>query len=131
MHIQHNVKILLNYRIIMATRKDNILKEAKPSKRTFTLVSSDVPFPKDAKTRYKSNDPGNAAKKAGKRVFNETKTKKKQIRITLRDTTRGGTLHNTLYTYVVSKVKLEKPVVLNLKGKEITYEYEYNVKACE
>jgi len=100
-------------------------------KRSFTLIRSEVKLPEGSVTRYISSGPASAAKKAARRIYKETNTRKKQISITLRETTQSGNKRNVTYTYIVSKMKLEKPKVITVAGKEITYQYEYTSKLCK
>lgn len=91
---------------------------------TYTVYSSDVGF---TGGRYKSASPAGAAKKAASRIFRTTN--KKTLTLVIRKTTQGS--DKTLYKYKAEHIKLKKPIILTIKGKEIKYEYKTVVTALE
>ncbi len=94
-------------------------------KRNFTIFSSEVKLPKDFEGRYEGSNPWTAAKKAARKIYEKTGTKKKEIRFTLRELGTDKT-----YKYIGIKQKLDQPVVVKIKGSEITYNHKYHIKSC-
>lgn len=111
------------------TRKDLLIEV---SKRSFTVESaSGITIPTDASMRYLSRTPFAAAAKATKRLYklaDKQKKKPKQIRFVLRETTQGT--GSKTFTYIGVREKYEKPIVVSLNGKQVTYKHFYNVKSC-
>jgi len=81
--------------------------------------------------RYKSSSPMSAAKKAASRLFkkmdNSRGTGLKVMHFAMRETTTGSA--HKVFKYVAKRVELAKPVVLNIKGKEIVYRYKISIKS--
>jgi len=81
--------------------------------------------------RYKSSSPMSAAKKAASRLFkkmdNSRGTGLKVMHFAMRETTSGSA--HKVFKYVAKRVELAKPVVLNIKGKEIVYRYKISIKS--
>ena len=100
-------------------------------KRRFTILSCDCSLPKDYSGSFESTTPGGAAKKAVAQIYRKTKSTKKSIKFTLRQTSLGKN-HNSEYSYVGSKVVFKKPLDTGRKdanGKAILAKYKYEVKA--
>jgi hypothetical protein len=72
-----------------------------------------------------------AAKKAASRLFkkmdNSRGTGLKVMHFAMRETTSGSA--HKVFKYVAKRVELAKPVVLNIKGKEIVYRYKISIKS--
>jgi|TARA_Y100000389_G_C17427902_1_gene500708 hypothetical protein len=97
-------------------------------KRTFTVESSNV---QESGGRYTSKSPQAAAKKAASQLFKKAaKTKhktKKQINLSLRETTVGS--DKKIHEYVAKRIKLKTPKVIEIKGVKIVYKFTIDVKA--
>jgi hypothetical protein len=95
---------------------------------TYTVYKSQTG---DVGGRYKSSSPMSAAKKAASRLFKKmdssSRSSVKTIVFAMRETTKGSA--HKVFKYVAKRVLLAKPVVLNIKGKEIVYKYKINIKA--
>lgn len=105
--------------------------------RSFTIVGSGIEF---IGGRYLGANKQVAVNKAGsalfKRLLNPSKykdssvflkyTDKQSIKFIMRETTRGS--HNKTTAYEVTRIPLSKPLVLEIKGKKITYKYKYETK---
>lgn len=97
---------------------------------SYTIEQSDINF---SGGRYLSLNPYTAAKKAANQLFrkinNEEKYKKfkstKTLKFTLRETTSGSIKKE--FTYKATQVKLDKPIIITIKGKEIVYKYKINI----
>lgn len=98
------------------------------SSRSFTIVTADVALPsKDS--RFMAKQPYRAAVKATRALFKATDAKKrKQIRFTITETTRGSS--GKSFTYIGTCTKLDTPQVIERGGKTITIEHTYSVKSC-
>lgn len=91
--------------------------------RYFTIVHSE--HGKEG-GRYSGLSPAVAAKHAAKQLLNHsTKT---QIRFTIRETTRGS--EKAEFTYIGTKEKLDKPIVIQRGDMEITVKHSITVKSC-
>jgi len=81
--------------------------------------------------RYKSSSPMSAAKKAASRLFKKMDSSRssglKVMHFAMRETTSGS--DHKVFKYVAKRVELAKPVVLNIKGKEIVYRYKISIKS--
>lgn len=97
------------------------------SKRSFTIDHAEVPTTDFSNSRFESREPRGAAMKAARRLF-DIFPKKKEIKFTIRETTQGSA--GRKYTYYGLREKLEKPVVLQLGDREVTYEHKYKVRSC-
>jgi len=99
-------------------------------KRTFEVESSDINVKGGT---YKSMTPDAAARKAGSRLFKKaestSKSSKKEIVFTIKEKTRGS--EKKTFKYSAKRVKLAKPTILKIKGKEIVYRYKTVVKALK
>lgn len=101
--------------------------------RSFTIAGSGIGY---KGSRFISDGPSAAAKKAGKRLFqlvdNEAKFKtfnnKKTLKFIVRETTRGA--GRKTYYYIVSREEKKEPLVRVINGVEVTYKWDYNVKKC-
>lgn len=92
--------------------------------RTFTVLNSCI---HKEGGKYKSKLPINAAKKAASKLFKIAKNDQKyktirRITFTLRETTKGSN-HETI-DYKASRVKLLKPLIRVINGKEIINKYK-------
>ena len=85
----------------------------------YTVVESDV---HEEGGTYTGNSPGQAAKKAAMVLFR--KTKKTHFKLLIRQ--KGS---DKIKTYNAKIIKLKTPVVVTIKGKEIKYHYQVEVKA--
>lgn len=97
--------------------------------RTFTIASSCVD---SSGGRYKSATPASAAKKAASKLFKKAKAiaKYKNIRritFSIRETTVGS--DKNVYDYKANRVKLDKPVVRVIAGKEIVNHFKIEIVA--
>lgn len=101
------------------------LMQGGAGKRTFTIDHAEVTVKSGG--RFVSSGPWNAAKKAIKQIYQEG-AKKKEIRFTIRETTRGSA--GKEFSYIGARFKLDTPRVVNLGGNEITYVYDYEVRRC-
>jgi hypothetical protein len=81
--------------------------------------------------RYKSSSPMSAAKKAASKLFKKMDESRgasyKTINFAIRETTSGSA--HKVFKYVAKRVELAKPVVLNIKGKEVVYRYKIDIKS--
>jgi hypothetical protein len=77
---------------------------------------------------YKSTRPSNAVKKAYNQICRKNNLKNKcgEIKITLRETTRGS--NKKIFNYKVKRVLLEKPKKIQRNGKEIVIKYAIKVE---
>lgn len=111
------------------TRRQGLIEM---SKRSFTVESATgLNIPQNASMRYISSTPYAAAAKATRRLYSladDQKKKLSQIRFILRETTQG--MGSKTFKYIGVRRKYDKPVVVSLNGKEIVYNYGYNVKSC-
>jgi hypothetical protein len=90
-------------------------------KKIFTIVD----YPNDGKNygKYISNTPGRAANKAFSqlsKVMNiKNSNSKKFLVFTIKDTS-----NKKLHKYVGTRVKLNKPIIVNRNGKTIEYKFK-------
>lgn len=97
---------------------------------SYTIEKSDINF---SGGRYLSANPYNAAKKAANQLFRKIKNDKKYnkfksskaLKFTLRETTANS--NKKEFTYKASRVKLDKPIKINIKGREIIYNYKIDI----
>jgi hypothetical protein len=94
-------------------------------KRFFTIVHSETG--KEG-GRYGGASPAVAAKHAAKQLFAGTKNAKKQVRFTIRETTRGS--EKGEFTYIGTKTALETPKTIMRNNVEITVKHTIAVKSC-
>jgi len=85
---------------------------------------------------YKNDQPGQAAKKAGKALFKKltlrkfTKYKNKtSIKFVLRMRDRHSA--GKTYSYMVTREKLPKPLVMKRGNVEYEIKYKYNIESCD
>jgi hypothetical protein len=80
--------------------------------------------------RYKSSSPSAAARKAATKLFKKaSKGTQSKVTFCLRETTVGSKKKE--YHYVATRVKLAKPLVRVINGKEIVNRYKTEVKAVK
>ena len=97
---------------------------------SYTIEKSDINF---SGGRYLSANPYNAAKKAANQLFRKIKNDKKYnkfksskaLKFTLRETTANS--NKKEFTYKATRVKLDKPIKINIKGREIIYNYKIDI----
>jgi hypothetical protein len=115
----------------------NILSE-KPSvvkkpKRTFQIM--DYPSKSHNYGHYTSSFPGGAAHKAlnflAKKYDTNNSSEHNQLKFYLIDTTSNGKYNNKVYCYVGSRVKLNTPINVMIKGKNVKYKYKTIVTRCQ
>jgi hypothetical protein len=85
---------------------------------------------------YKNDQPGQAAKKAGKALFKKltlrkfTKYKNKtSIKFVLRMRDRHSA--GKTYSYMVTREKLPKPLLMKKGNVEYEIKYKYNIESCD
>jgi hypothetical protein len=85
---------------------------------------------------YKNDQPGQAAKKAGKALFKKltlrkfAKYKKKtSIKFVLRMRDRHSA--GKTYSYMVTREKLPKPLLMKKGNVEYEIKYKYNIESCD
>lgn len=93
------------------------------SDRSFTVEKSDAGA---TGGRYISSSPYGAASKAARIILREKKASK--VKLTLRETTRGG--KGKEYDYICTKEKLSKPKVIKRGDTEIKITHVYKVKSA-
>jgi hypothetical protein len=97
---------------------------------SYTIEKSDINY---SGGRYLSTNPYNAAKKAANQLFRKIKNEKKYnkfkssktLKFTLRETTSSS--NKKEFTYKASQVKLDKPIKVIIKGKEIIYKFRIDI----
>jgi hypothetical protein len=97
---------------------------------SYTIEKSDINY---SGGRYLSANPYNAAKKAANQLFRKIKNDKnynkfkssKTLKFTLRETTSGS--NKKEFTYKAVQTKLDKPIKITIKGKEIIYNYRIDI----
>lgn len=96
------------------------------SSRSFTVEASEIGV---TGGRYLSASPYAAATKVARAIFKDKKAAKKSaVRLTLRETTRGG--EGGLFTYIAIKEKLDEPKVVQRGDAKLVIEHLYKVKSC-
>jgi hypothetical protein len=100
---------------------------------TFTIMGSGIGY---IGGNYKNDQPGQAAKKAGKALFKKltlrkfTKYKNKtSIKFVLRMRDRRSA--GKTYSYMVTREKLPKPLVMKRGNVEYEIKYKYNIESCD
>ena len=100
---------------------------------TFTIMGSGIGY---IGGNYKNDQPGQAAKKAGKALFKKltlrkfTKYKNKtSIKFVLRMRNRRSA--GKTYSYMVTREKLPKPLVMKRGNVEYEIKYKYNIESCD
>jgi len=102
-------------------------------KRTFAVEGSSIGF---RGGHYTGSTPAQAAKKAGKALFQRVAKNvhfrrhknAKSIKIMLRETTRTST-HEEFY-YEVHRTEKKNPITRTIAGVEVVYKYDYHTNAC-
>lgn len=100
---------------------------------TFTIMGSGIGY---IGGNYKNDQPGQAAKKAGKALFKKlelhkfTKYRNKtSIKFVLRMRDRRSA--GKTYSYMVTREKLPKPLVMKRGNVEYEIKYKYNIESCD
>jgi hypothetical protein len=85
---------------------------------------------------YKNDQPGQAAKKAGKALFKKLTLRKfakyknkTSIKFVLRMRDRHSA--GKTYSYMVTREKLPKPLVMKKGNVEYEIKYKYNIESCD
>ena len=100
---------------------------------TFTIMGSGIGY---AGGNYKNDQPGQAAKKAGKALFKKLTLRKfakyknkTSIKFVLRMRDRHSA--GKTYSYMVTREKLPKPLVMKRGNVEYEIKYKYNIESCD
>lgn len=99
--------------------------------RSFKIVGAGIPF---SGGRYVAKTAGTAAKRAGSKLYSKVNNdsnfakfqNKNSIKFILQETTKGA--GKKTKAFEVFRTKLNKPVVVKIKGQEIVYKYKYDVR---
>jgi hypothetical protein len=99
---------------------------------TFTIVGSEIGY---GGGNYKNEQPGQAAKKAGKALFKKLtlrKYAKYKNRPTIKFILRMRDRHSAgkTYSYMVTRVKLAKPLLIKKGPIEYEVKYDYKIETC-
>ena len=94
-------------------------------KRTFTISKVDIKNADATGGRYEGKAPYGVAKKVCRAMF-KIAPKKKQIRFTIKETTRNS--ENKEFTYIGKKHKLDEPKIFKRGDTEIKVTHEYIIK---
>ena len=99
---------------------------------TFTIMGSGIGY---AGGNYKNDQPGQAAKKAGKALFKKLTLRKfakyknkTSIKFVLRMRDRHSA--GKTYAYMVTREKLPKPIIMKKGNVEYEIKYNYKIEAC-
>ena len=95
--------------------------------RSFKIVASNVGFVSPPAQYYKGKNTNGVAKKFGTTLFKSFK--KDKIIILMKETTQGS--EKKIYEYELTFKKFDKPVIREIKGKEIINTGQTIVKALE
>jgi hypothetical protein len=107
-----------------------------PGKRRFLIEHCDIKLPSGYTGSFESSGPYQAASKAAHAVFRMTKTRKQDVKFTIRETTMGSAKKE--FSYIGTKTVLDKPIprvnkkgepLLDAKGKQIMIKHKYSVKS--
>ena len=99
---------------------------------TFTIMGSGIGY---SGGNYKNEQPGQAAKKAGKALFKKltlrkfSKYKNKptiKFVLRMRDRRSAG----KTYSYMVTRIKLAKPLLIKKGPVEYEVKYDYKIESC-
>jgi hypothetical protein len=99
---------------------------------TFTIMGSGIGY---SGGNYKNEQPGQAAKKAGKALFKKltlrkfSKYKNKptiKFVLRMRDRSSAG----KTYSYMVTRIKLAKPLLIKKGPVEYEVKYDYKIESC-
>ena len=100
---------------------------------TFTIMGSGIGY---IGGNYKNDQPGQAAKKAGKALFKKLELRKfikyknkTSIKFVLRMRDRHSA--GKTYSYMVTREKLPKPLVMKRGNAEYEIKYKYNIESCD
>jgi len=100
---------------------------------TFTIMGSGIGY---IGGNYKNDQPGQAAKKAGKALFKKLTLRKfakyknkTSIKFVLRMRDRHSA--GKTYSYMVTREKLPKPLVMKKGNVEYEIKYKYNIESCD
>ena len=99
---------------------------------TFTIMGSGIGY---IGGNYKNEQPGQAAKKAGKALFNKLKLRKYakyKNKTTIKFVLRMRDRHSAgkTYAYMATREKLSKPLVVKRGNVEYTINYNYKIESC-
>jgi len=102
-------------------------------KRNFAVEGSSIGF---RGGHYTGTTPAQAAKKAGKALFQRVDKNPhfrryknaKSVKVMLRETTRTST-HEEFY-YEIFRVEKKNPVKRTIAGVEVEYKFDYHTSAC-
>lgn len=99
---------------------------------TFTIMGSGIGY---VGGNYKNDQPGQAAKKAGKALFKKLTLRKfakyknkTSIKFVLRMRDRRSA--GKTYSYMVTREKLPKPIIMKKGNVEYEIKYNYKIEAC-
>lgn len=99
---------------------------------TFTIMGSGIGY---VGGNYKNDQPGQAAKKAGKALFKKLTLRKfakyknkTSIKFVLRMRDRHSA--GKTYAYMVTREKLPKPIIMKKGNVEYEIKYNYKIEAC-
>ena len=99
---------------------------------TFTIMGSGIGY---VGGNYKNDQPGQAAKKAGKALFKKLTLRKfakyknkTSIKFVLRMRDRRSA--GKTYAYMVTREKLQKPMIMKKGDVEYEIKYNYKIEAC-
>ena len=100
---------------------------------TFTIMGSGIGY---IGGNYKNDQPGQAAKKAGKALFKKLELRKfikyknkASIKFVLRMRDRHSA--GKTYSYMVTREKLPRPLVMKRGNVEYEIKYKYNIESCD
>lgn len=100
---------------------------------TFTIMGSGIGY---IGGNYKNDQPGQAAKKAGKALFKKLTLRKfakyknkTSIKFVLRMRDRHSA--GKTYSYMVTREKLPKPLLMKKGNVEYEIKYKYNIESCD
>lgn len=100
---------------------------------TFTIMGSGIGY---IGGNYKNDQPGQAAKKAGKALFKKLTLRKfakyknkTSIKFVLRMRDRHSA--GKTYSYMVTREKLPKPLLMKRGNVEYEIKYKYNIESCD
>ena len=100
---------------------------------TFTIMGSGIGY---VGGNYKNDQPGQAAKKAGKALFKKLTLRKfakyknkTSIKFVLRMRDRHSA--GKTYSYMVTREKLPKPLLMKKGNVEYEIKYKYNIESCD
>ena len=99
---------------------------------TFTIMGSGIGY---IGGNYKNDQPGQAAKKAGKALFKKltlSKYAKYKNKTSIKFVLRMRDRHTAgkTYAYMVTREKLPKPLLMKKGNVEYEIKYKYNIESC-